>query len=148
MKMDYKESILKTRVVAAFSPQTQRTEIYTVSQDENIQKVAQKITDPENREKAIAVTDQNGEVIGLVTEHDIAKLLTTTKFSNLDKMTAKDAANTNYFHVPSDEIVDTAIQAMDTHKSDHALILTRDKKTYIGWINRDDIGRRLREMLR
>lgn len=87
---------------------------------------------------AVAVTAQSGELLGIITDGDLRRML--EKYKDVDALTAKDIMSLHPKTISEDELAYNAFQKMEQNAITQ-LIVTADNNIYKGMVHIHDILR-------
>lgn len=105
-----------------------------VTEDSSIAKVIVEMT--EKRLGVTAVLDANDAIVGIITDGDIRRMLSST--SNIASYTAKDIMGTQPKTIDQDEMAIHAMETMEQHNISQILV-TDDTNAYVGVVHLHDL---------
>ncbi len=107
-----------------------------VSMEDGIRKVILEISG--GRLGAVAVTNDNGQLLGIITDGDLRRML--EKYQDVDPLKAKDIMSVNPKTISEDELAYNAFQKMEQN-SITQLIVINESNVYKGMVHIHDILR-------
>lgn len=149
MKKLAEPEFIDGKVTDFLSRKSRNNENYTIENTALFMEVLEKIVADDNVEDSVAVIDPTSSrtVIGLISDMDILRHLFNHPREDRTHIIAEQlmnaTTNDQFFHVNQNDTLRDALRVMNTHKSDHVIVLD-DEKEYIGWVNRHTIFNKLK----